>query len=289
MKRCNQCWKRKPRKAFINKRGHECQDCGPCRRARRGGYVPKGRHPDLDTPGEIRILWHASSHVQKLGGMPASSSSGHTCPDACTLKGRGCYAEHGFGGAWWRALSSGKAPPRGRGPDKRGPIGITWAAFLEEVRALPRGTMWRHNLAGDLPGHGDAVNVDRLVELVVANGGRRGFTFTHKPAHKYRRVFEAVRESNAHGFAVNLSADSPHEADALAELEAGPVVAVVPHDAPSRLETPRGRPVRVCPAQLSKRATCASCGWCARIDRPWIVGFRAHGQAKKAISLRVLS
>lgn len=284
--RCNQCWKKLPATAFRKRkhrrpgqtlRGlHECESCLD----RRKDGVQVGRHPDLDVPGPIRIAWHPRSQVDKLGGLPASSSSGHTCPDACSLKGRGCYAEYGIGGKWWRALSSGTTPPRG------GPIGITWGAFLDKVSQLPPGQMWRHNLAGDLPGDGDRIAGSKLRELVAANDGRRGFTFTHKPLTTTAR--HAVRIANERGFTVNLSADSPRHADKLADLNVGPVVTVLAHDAPHRLTTPAGRRVLVCPAQRADRATCATCGWCAR-PRDWIVGFRAHGQAKRAVSLRVLS
>lgn len=280
MKRCNQCWKRKPAREFRGRFKAEVQDCADCRAKKRRGEAI-GRHPDLDAPGDVRILWNERSFVNKLGGLPTSSSSGSTCPDACALKGAGCYAEYGIGGAWWRALSSGKAPPRGGGP-----IGITWGAFLEEVADLPPGQLWRHNLAGDLPGKGNRIAGAKLRELVAANEGRRGFTFTHKPLTTTAR--HALAAANDRGFAVNVSADNMRAADRAVDLEL-PAAVVVPHGAPVRLETPKGRAVHVCPAQRDPLATCATCGWCARIHRDWIVGFRAHGQAKRAISLRVIS
>jgi hypothetical protein len=79
------------------------------------------------------------------------------------------------------------------------------------------------------------------------------------------------------GFTVNLSADDAGDADALAELNAGPVVAIVPIDTPEKSFTPAGRVIVVCPAQTRDNVTCATCGLCARADRAVIVGFRAHG------------
>lgn len=224
------------------------------------------------------MLWQPKSHVHKLGGIPASTTNGSTCPNHCSLKGDGCYAEFGTGGNWWRRLSRGDAG-----------VGITWKAFIRAVEALPKGQLWRHNLAGDLPGSGNDIDRALLDTLVVANlmSMARGFTFTHKPALKSALVRDAVARANHYRFAVNLSADSPHEADALFDLAIGPVVSVVEHDAPERSQTPAGRDILVCPAQRDERATCKSCGWCARIDRDWIVGFRAHGQMKKRVSLRI--
>ncbi|KKN01863.1 hypothetical protein LCGC14_1123600, partial [marine sediment metagenome] len=199
-KRCNQCWQLKDLKGYKN--------CDDCRARVRGGYTPVGRPAELDTPGPTRVMWNERSMVQKLGGIPASTSSGHTCPDACELKGNGCYAEFGIGGAWWRALSSGGQPPRG------GDVGISWGEFLDRVRALPRGQLWRHNLAGDLPGKGNRIAGSKLRELVAANEGRCGFTFTHKPMTTTARHW--VRNANRRGFTINLSADQA--ATALARL-----------------------------------------------------------------------
>ncbi len=270
--RCNQCWQPKDLKGYKN--------CASCRRRKRL-HLSVGRPTELDTPGPTKVMWNECSKVQKLGGIPASTSSGHTCPDACELKGNGCYAEFGIGGAWWRALSAGGPAPRGSD------IGISWREFLDRVRALPRGQLWRHNLAGDLPGDGDRLAGLALRQLVAANVGKRGFTFTHKPL-KTRHARGAISVANRRGFTINLSADSLRHADELAGLEVGPVAVVLPEDASVRSYTPKGREVLVCPAQRDERATCRSCGWCSMSDRKWVVGFRAHGQMKKAISLRVV-
>jgi hypothetical protein len=113
-----------------------------------------------------------------------------------------------------------------------------------------------------------------LGELVRANTGRRGFTYTHK---KSPQALAWVKQSNAWGFTVNLSADDAGEADTLAATGAGPVVCIVPMDTPDKASTPQGRPLVVCPAQSRDNVTCADCGLCARADRAVIVAFRAHG------------
>ena len=117
--------------------------------------------------------------------------------------------------------------------------------------------------------------------LVAANAGRRGFTYTHKPATADNLA--QIKAANAAGFTINLSANDLTHADVLADTGAGPVVTILPIDAGAKNRTPAGRLVVTCPAQLRDDISCADCQLCARSDRPTIVGFLAHGSgAKKA-------
>lgn len=270
-RRCNQCRELKPVKAF----GTALKNCIDCRARAVGGYNRRGRDPRLDVRTELRVTWRPRSLVAKLGGIPSSSTAGFTCPTSCSLRGNGCYAEYGYGGSRWRRMSMGEE-------------GIGWPDFLDKIRGLPPGQLWRHNLAGDLPGKGNRVSPKRIAELVAANRGRRGFTFTHKPVLRSTPARIVVAGANRFGLTVNLSAVGPKKADKLAVLGIGPVVTVLKHDAPVRSLTPKGRTILVCPAQRTDDgATCASCGWCADARRDWVVGFRAHGQMAHRVSLRV--
>lgn len=211
----------------------------------------------------------------KTGPIPVSITAASTCPASCPLRdGGGCYAESGYVAIHWRRVTSGE-----RGTD--------WEMFCRQVAALPRGQLWRHNQAGDLPGVGDAVDAAELAELVRANRGRSGFTYTHKPMDVPGNA-EAVRAANEGGFTVNLSADDLAEADRLSDLGIAPVVAVLPEEvdgASARsLRTPAGRTVTVCPATWRDDVTCARCGICQRADRGTVVGFPAHGARKRRAS-----
>jgi hypothetical protein len=86
------------------------------------------------------------------------------------------------------------------------------------------------------------------------------------------------------GFTVNLSANTLAHADQLAALNIGPVVVVQDAVEGTRADTvtPEGRKVATCPATYRDDVTCASCGLCAVRDRKVIVGFPAHGAAKRA-------
>lgn len=269
MIRCNQCWRFHPEAAFVGARGNIVTWCSECRSRRKDGvYVRAKPRLGLRSNGHTRVTWTACSKNRKLGGIPASISSAETCPPSCGFFGRGCYAEFGLLRHHWARV-----------PD----LGLTWPEFLDQVRALPEGTLWRHNMAGDLAGIGDAIDIHRLTQLAWASHGRRGFTFTHKaPLTTAERVaFHYARDV---GFTINLSADSLREADRLARLNVAPVCVVLPSNAPDRgTRTPSGRKVVVCPNE-TVGITCADCQLCAVPTRKSIVGFRAHGQMKKTVS-----
>jgi hypothetical protein len=225
------------------------------------------RREGLKTDGDVRVICIDESKGHKLGNIPATITSANTCPPSCGLYGKGCYAEYHMMKYHWK-----RAPRDGR----------DWDGFLRWVRALPEGQVWRHNLAGDLPGIGEVLTLADASRLVLANSGRRGFTFTHKSlADETTREF--IKTSNLLGFTINLSADSLEEADAKAALDIGPVAVVLPHNAPNSLFTPQGRRVVVCPAQTHQDMTCSKCQLCTRTQRS-VVGFRAHGQAKSVIT-----
>ncbi len=221
------------------------------------------------------VLFTRISANQKTGPIPVSMSAKETCPDSCPLKHGGCYASGGPINLHWLRVSAGK-------------VGIAWDAFLLQIRALPRAQLWRHNQAGDLPGVNNAIDAKALAGLVSANQGRRGFTYTHKPVLNEQASKatvsanrKAIAEANANGFTVNLSADTLHEADAMAELAIGPVVVLLPASQTTNTVTPKGRKVIVCPATFREYTSCATCQLCQRGDRSVIVGFPAHGVSTK--------
>jgi hypothetical protein len=168
----------------------------------------------------------------------------------------------------WQKVSSGER-------------GLFWSQFLSEIAGLPEGQLWRHNQAGDLPGLGEQIDTVALSQLVSANKGKRGWTYTHK--HSTGSNLDAIRNSNANGFTVNLSANNLQHADELADTNCGPVVVVLPSDQTTNTTTPGGRKVVICPAAIRDGITCASCGLCQR-QRSSIIGFPAHGTSKRKAS-----
>lgn len=141
------------------------------------------------------------------------------------------------------------------------------------------------NQAGDLPGTGDTLDTIALGQLVAANKyhGLKGFTYTHKPLDTPHER-NAIRLANESGFTVNLSGNNLAHADELADMGIAPVTVVLPADQLTNTQTPKGRKVVICPAVTRDNVSCATCGLCAIAKRDSIVGFPAHGTAKRKAS-----
>lgn len=223
------------------------------------------------------VLFTRVSANKKTGPIPVSMSTKATCPDVCPLKQGGCYAMGGPVNLHWQRLSKGLAT-----------TALTWEAFCNAVKALPRAQFWRHNQAGDLPGENNTVDATALAQLVKANVGRKGFTYTHKPvlqgqadARTVNANAKAIASANAQGFTVNLSADTLGEADEMAALNIGPVVTLLPSTHKGNAVTPQGRKVVTCPATYRENVTCATCQLCQKANRTCIVGFPSHGVSIK--------
>lgn len=215
----------------------------------------------------------AVSGNRKTGPMPVSTSNSATCPDACPIKLKGCYAKYGPTGMAWRNVDSGKAKEA-----------VEWPQFIRQVKALSNGSLWRHNQAGDLNGAANIIDADALAQLVQANKGKRGFTYTHYPVLDNAQNMEAVKKANANGFTVNLSGNDIEHADKLAATGL-PTVVLMPRDAEKVSYTPAGNKVVICPAESSDKVNCLKCTLCQVADRDYIIGFRAHGTAAKTVEL----
>jgi hypothetical protein len=216
-----------------------------------------------------KIHFIQKSGNRKTGAIPVTYSARDTCPPSCPHYRTDCYAED-----FYTRLAWDKVPARG------GDI----EALAASVAALPDGQLWRHNVAGDLPGIGEKIDGRALGKIIKANKGKRGFTFTHKTSTARNRAL--IQLANNGGFTVNLSADDVGHADKLANYGVAPVVAIVPIDTPAKFTTPQGRRGIVCPAQLREDVTCESCGLCSLSGRAVIIGFRAHGTRAKMADAR---
>jgi len=233
---------------------------------------------------DLYILTRKSGN-RKTGPIPVSTSNLNTCPPSCALK-KGCYARYGRMWLIWVKLCSGKLTN-----------GVMWSDFLKQVRDLDEDcTIWRHNQAGDLPGRNNRLHKGKCIALAKANvaGGRnrRGYTYTHYPVlptpgvkdSVVRHNRDVVYEMNGLGFTVNLSAHNMRVADEMYSLGIAPVVMVLPSDTKvSRMETPKGRTIRVCPAILDDDKHCDNCFVCAYDYRRTIIGFPAHGTGTKYV------
>jgi hypothetical protein len=217
----------------------------------------------------LAIHLSTKSRNTKTGPIPVSTTSKSTCPITCGVRDA-CYAATGPMALHWAAVSNGQ-----RGTD--------WSTFCSTIALLPEEQLWRHNQAGDLPGDGVRIDRDRLAELVTANAGRRGFTYTH---YRGLQNWGPIRAANNQGFTINLSANDLEDADVLLDTNAGPVVVVLPSTQTENTRTPAGIRVVICPATQRDDVSCATCQLCQRVDRRVVVGFPAHGTKRKVIDIR---
>jgi hypothetical protein len=246
------------------------------------------------------IIPRPGKENRKTGRMPVAYVARESCPPSCALLSNGCYAESYPVRTHWDKVSLGL-------------VGTSWHKFCFQIAVhLEPDQIWRYGVAGDLPGPGEFIDRKDLDELTTANMGRPVLAYTHKPvldceslaiaAHNRRAIAEALED----GFLINLSGNNPAHADELAELQLAPVVTVLPEayarrrrslgggkkewtetigeyrDRTSALPsfTSKGRRIAVCPATYSD-ATCASCRACAHSRNGTIIGFPAHGTAKR--------
>ena len=218
----------------------------------------------------IKVNLVRVSANKKTGPIPVSYTTPDSCPNACPLKKNGCYADSGPVHYAWRKAES---------------HGAEWNEFCDKVAALPKNQLWRHNVAGDLPAQSrqsNTIDVNALRELVEANKGKRGFTYTHYPVSDESNRF-AIALANAHGFTINVSRETYAEADEAVNYGVAPVVVLQDVDAPKVSFTPQGNRVITCPATYSDSVTCATCELCYNANRRIIVGFPAHGTSKRKV------
>jgi hypothetical protein len=212
----------------------------------------------------------------KTGAIPVSTTEKKSCPTSCPHI-TSCYAKSGPLALHWNKVSN---------KDR----GSSWNTFINQIKQFDPGQLWRHNQAGDLPGAGNKIDKVKIQSLVSANNAAQalGFTYTHKPVlgrdpvAKENKVI--IKNANQAGFTINLSADNLAQADKLVKLNIGPVVTLLPEDYEDKSITPAGNTVIVCPAQTRDNVSCSTCKLCANVNRSVIIGFKAHGTAKKAAS-----
>lgn len=214
------------------------------------------------------IAFTKRSSNAKVGPIPVTTSSKATCPSACPMLENGCYASAGFHtNMHWNKVTSGER-------------GTPLAGLCKTIRALPEGTLWRHNVAGDLIGADNRISGPALWDLASANTGRRGFTYTHYPITEGDNQ-ALIEGANRVGFTVNVSCNSPQEAIATQARTSAPVVTIAPSDYWTNGD--KVGPIVRCPAETRDTVTCKTCQLCQRSEREVIVGFTVHGsQAKKA-------
>ena len=147
----------------------------------------------------------------------------------------------------------------------------------------PQWIQWRRVSNDDLPHNSGDIDYIQLKQLIDANKGRKGYSYTHHVLNDHNRV--CLENTNSLGFTVNVSTESVEYADKVMTEYKLPAVAVVHSTKTDRFyKTESGRKVITCPATIHENVTCATCGLCQIADREFIIAFPAHGTAKKTVN-----
>jgi hypothetical protein len=198
----------------------------------------------------------------KLGRIPCVTVEQSTCWRGCALWEK-CYAFGGRVRMNWDKVTSHT-------------WGSAWAEVVRKIAALPRWQPWRYAVAGDLPGANARINAREFKQLVKANGGKPGWTYTHKPLTPTNVAL--LRFALRRGFTINVSANSPAHADEIAnQFPDLPIATLMPEGPGRHALTPEGRSITQCPAQFIEEMTCAHCLLCAMPGRTHMVGFKPEG------------
>ena len=204
------------------------------------------------------------SRNPKTGVMPAVYGHKDSCPPTCALMDS-CYGKQGRAALHWATDA-----------------GASFADLIDWVSRLPRRTMWRFGVVGDLPGNGADLCKDSILALARANKKRPALAYSHYPATASN--LETLRAAKRAGFTINASCDSL--ADVRAAVAAG-VPAVTYTDAGDTRKSWRQDGIRfvTCPNQsLKAEPQCKDCQLCADGDRGYVVVFRAHASKKNSIA-----
>lgn len=198
--------------------------------------------------GDVPTLWAGLTEEETR-----ASCSG------CSLLGEGCYA-------WSGAVRFGAISARKKAAAD--PSSRTIAAAIAGAARSAR--MIRATGLGDIGRSGKAA-ADEVVSAAQSAGlALVGYT------HHWREP------SVATSWRGRLMASTETLADADQAVDAGwRATVIVPADAPRVLETPAGRKVIVCPAQVREGAvTCNECRLCDAGRPGPVIAFRAHGNQK---------
>jgi hypothetical protein len=216
----------------------------------------------------------AVSLNSKTGPILVTTTSMDSCWTGCPhhQNNRGtCYALYGPQRLWWNKISSGK-------------YGMPLTKLFFFLRKhITRHTIWRHNVAGDLPSRKEnGVRIDERFVRMLYKVNREckgiGFTYTHRP---WKLNQDIIRESNQNGFTINASCDSFEDA-----------VDCYNHNIPTTITvsesqkdnvTVNGIKFMTCPAQTGTAKNCLECKLCSNANRNIVIMFSAHGLKAKHI------
>lgn len=207
-----------------------------------------------------------------------------TCPNSCSLKDEGCYAQLSFVGMINRRL---EREQEGMSPDQ--------AARLEAkaIRAaFPKGVPQdgptggrplRVHVSGDCRTQRAARTVAAACRDYVERGGGPVWSYTHAWRNVPRSAWEGV--------STLASVESTEDAHKARKQGYAPAILVDEHE-DHRAYMKDGLRIIPCPAQTFDDKSCVDCRLCFDADRLYkskgVIAFAAHGTKTKNLRLNVV-
>ena len=214
-----------------------------------------------------------ASVAAKVFGLPATYSDPTTCPRSCPLYDSGCFGRVG-GNVRLHFI------------EKFHRYAVNHSYLIQFLAELPRGSLWRYGIAGDLPGINEKINQAEVLEIAEVCDRRnlKAIVYSHKIMNSEENISFA-QALKLQGFSINASCETDQQA--LLALDMGlQAVIVVSHDTPKK-RIVNGVKFLTCPATKNGSIGCAQCNWCAKSDRKFVVQLPAHGTEKNKVEKKL--
>lgn len=235
---------------------------------------------------DMILIPHPSN--SKTGDIIQSYTGRDTCPQRCPFKGNGCYADSIYTRRVWERCGN---PMDSRHVSSEEDLYIALlGATASHAQKGEKRVLFRHNVAGDLAEEGTndlslwRVNsLEKAIKRInLAMGGvvtLKGYTYTHCTIDSYNSA--VIRTANARGFTINYSCETVKEV--MDAVEYGCTAVLTAPDADKAIDELERANLRACqcPAQISNKTTCATCGACANAHRKAVIVFQTHGSSVK--------
>lgn len=207
-----------------------------------------------------------SSANRKTGDIMQTYTDSSSCPKSCAAYD-GCYAKSGYARFSWDKTDKSVDD------------------LVKVLSGMSVGTLWRHNIAGDLAGIDEDIDTGIMDKIINANKRRKlkGFTYSHK---KSDSAIAYIKNANQKGFTINVSCDSIEE---VKKFHAMGLPCVTIANTGNKVDKLDNIKMVQCPAEYNDKITCKTCAMCANGNRDYVIKFTPHGIAKKKIVPIVLA
>lgn len=223
-----------------------------------------------------------SSNI-KIGPIPSTMSTFDNCPNSCSFKNNGCYAQNFIMGSIFKKVTNGTFSNL-----------LSRSDLIEKLKSLKDGTVWRMNTMGDLPANKNGTINKNFLKQVTQIAKR-----TNPICYTHHHDVNSVRWANNNGFNLILSLNDKSELEKYAGIV--PTAMVVPHHWQKGKNESMGdykkrsldnldglrnkfpdQQIFICPATYTD-TNCSKCKVCTTMTKNETVCFPGHGAKKRQI------